>query len=93
MSILSSFTSEFVAANALEFIELINASETPGISKSQLLRSLGTCISSCAPLQEQRVTFLKVAFETINKQTDPNEYINSVETWATFVSQYFTVNF
>ncbi|XP_017090466.2 VPS35 endosomal protein sorting factor-like [Drosophila bipectinata] len=92
MSILSSFTSEFVAANALEFIELINASDTPGISKSQLLRLLGSCVSTCAPLQEQRVTFLKVAFETINKQTDPNEYINSVETWATFVSQYFTIH-
>ncbi|EDW38225.1 GL12479 [Drosophila persimilis] len=90
MSILSSFTSEFIATNALEFVELINTSETPGISKSQLLRSLGSCVSSCAPLQEQRVTFLKAAFETINKLTDPNEYINCVETWAVFVSQYFT---
>ncbi|XP_017037516.1 VPS35 endosomal protein sorting factor-like isoform X3 [Drosophila kikkawai] len=92
MSILSSFKSEFIATNALEFIELINASETPGISKSQLLRSLGSCVSSCAPLQEQRMTFLKTAFETINKLTDPNEYINCVETWAVFVSQYFTVH-
>ncbi|KQS39467.1 uncharacterized protein Dere_GG12848, isoform B [Drosophila erecta] len=92
MSILSSFKSEFIATNALEFIELINASETPGISKSQLLRSLGSCVSTCAPLQEQRVTFLKAAFETINKLTDPNEYINCVETWAVFVSQYFTIH-
>nr|ADX35958.1 RE31351p [Drosophila melanogaster] len=93
MSVLSSFNSEFIATNALEFIALINASETPGISKSQLLRSLGSCVSSCPPLQEQRVTFLKAAFETINKLTDPNEYINCVETWAVFVSQYFTVSF
>ncbi|KAH8243880.1 hypothetical protein KR032_011089, partial [Drosophila birchii] len=92
MSILSSFKSEFIATNALEFIELINASETPGISKSQLLRSLGSCVSSCAPLQEQRMTFLKAAFETINKLTDPNEYINCVETWVVFVSQYFTIH-
>ncbi|KAH8369160.1 hypothetical protein KR009_002879, partial [Drosophila setifemur] len=92
MSILSSFKPEFIATNALQFIELINASDTPGIPKSQLLRSLGVCVSSCAPLQEQRVTFLKAAFETINKLTDPNEYINSVETWATFVSQYFTIH-
>ncbi|XP_052836672.1 VPS35 endosomal protein sorting factor-like isoform X2 [Drosophila gunungcola] len=92
MSILSSFKSEFIATNALEFIELINASETPGISKSQLLRSLGSCVSSCAPLQEQRISFLKAAFETINKLTDPNEYINCVETWAVFVSQYFTIH-
>eukprot|EP00099_Drosophila_melanogaster_P022366 NP_649826.3 uncharacterized protein Dmel_CG8202 [Drosophila melanogaster] len=92
MSVLSSFNSEFIATNALEFIALINASETPGISKSQLLRSLGSCVSSCPPLQEQRVTFLKAAFETINKLTDPNEYINCVETWAVFVSQYFTIH-
>ncbi|XP_016960853.1 VPS35 endosomal protein sorting factor-like [Drosophila biarmipes] len=92
MSILSSFKAEFIATNALEFIELINASETPGISKSQLLRSLGSCVSSCAPMQEQRVSFLKAAFETINKLTDPNEYINCVETWAVFVSQYFTIH-
>ncbi|XP_017058496.1 VPS35 endosomal protein sorting factor-like [Drosophila ficusphila] len=92
MSILSSFKPEFIATNALEFIELINASDTPGISKSQLLRSLGSSVSSCAPLQEQRISFLKAAFETINKLTDPNEYINCVETWAVFVSQYFTVH-
>ncbi|XP_068155355.1 VPS35 endosomal protein sorting factor-like isoform X1 [Drosophila tropicalis] len=92
MSILNSLKPEFIAANALDFIEVINNCETQGVSKSQLLRSLGSCVSSCAPLQEQRALFLKAAFETINKLTDPNEYINCVETWAVFVAQYFTIH-
>ncbi|KAH8294867.1 hypothetical protein KR018_003771, partial [Drosophila ironensis] len=87
LSILNSFNSKFIALNAMDIINMINTSETPGITKSLLLRSLGTCVCKCAPLQE-RVAFLKLAFKNINKQTDPNEYIYSVEPWATFVSQY-----
>ncbi|XP_017855608.1 PREDICTED: UPF0505 protein CG8202 [Drosophila arizonae] len=92
LSILNSSKGEFVAAYAHEFLELINNSDTPGISKSQLLRPLGSCVSSCAPLQEQRLAFLNAAFQTINTLTDPNEYINCVETWAPFVAQYFTIH-
>lgn len=92
LSILNSFRGEFIAANALEFLELINNCDTPGITKSQLLRPLGSCVSNCAPLQEQRVKFLNAAFQTINTLTDPNEYINCVETWTPFVAQYFTVS-
>ncbi|XP_064550979.1 VPS35 endosomal protein sorting factor-like [Drosophila montana] len=92
LSILNSSKGEFIAAHAQEFLELINNCDTPGISKSQLLRPLGSCVSSCAPLQEQRVPFLNAAFQTINTLTDPNEYINCVETWAPFVAQYFTIH-
>lgn len=92
LSILNSFRGEFIAANALEFLELINNCDTPGITKSQLLRPLGSCVSNCAPLQEQRVQFLNAAFQTINTLTDPNEYINCVETWTPFVAQYFAVS-
>ncbi|XP_030374036.1 VPS35 endosomal protein sorting factor-like [Scaptodrosophila lebanonensis] len=92
MSILNSYKPEFIASNALEFMELINNSNTPGISKCQLLRALGSCVSSCGPLQEQRVKFLNTALQTINTLTDPNDYINCVETWAPFVAQYFTIH-
>ncbi|EDV92899.1 VPS35 endosomal protein sorting factor-like [Drosophila grimshawi] len=92
LSILNSSKGDFVATHAQEFLELINQCDTPGISKSQLLRPLGGCVSNCAPLQEQRVPFLNAAFQTINTLTDPNEYINCVETWAPFVAQYFTIH-
>ncbi|KAH8310623.1 hypothetical protein KR044_002256 [Drosophila immigrans] len=92
LSILNSSKGEFIASHAHEFLELINNCDTPGISKSQLLRPLGSCVSSCAPLQEQRVPFLNAAFQTINTLTDPNEYINCVETWTPFVAQYFTIH-
>ncbi|XP_034113243.1 VPS35 endosomal protein sorting factor-like [Drosophila albomicans] len=92
LSILNSSKGEFIASHAHEFLELINNCDTPGISKSQLLRPLGSCVSSCAPLQEQRVPFLNAAFQTINTLTDPNEYINCVETWTPFVAQCFTIH-
>ncbi|ALC47849.1 CG8202 [Drosophila busckii] len=92
LSILNSFKREFIATNAMEFLELINNCDTPGVTKTQLLRPLGSCVSSCAPLHEQRLTFLHAAFKTINTLTDPNEYINCVETWAPFVAQYFTIH-
>ncbi|XP_017471583.1 PREDICTED: UPF0505 protein CG8202 isoform X1 [Rhagoletis zephyria] len=92
VSILNSFKPEFIAANALEFVKLLGDSNTEGISKGQLFRALGTNVSGCPPLPEQRLPFLNAAFNTIDTFTDPAEYMNCVEAWAQFITENFPVS-
>lgn len=91
MAILQAFMSEFIAARALEIVQLLSQSHTEGISKSQLFRALGLSMAVCAPLCEERSGFLKEAFLTINTFTDPSEYITCVETWSQFIANNFPV--
>uniref|UniRef100_A0A1B0GED4 VPS35 endosomal protein sorting factor-like n=1 Tax=Glossina morsitans morsitans TaxID=37546 RepID=A0A1B0GED4_GLOMM len=92
MAILQAFMSEFIAARALEIVQLLSQSHTEGISKSQLFRALGLSMAVCAPLCEERSGFLKEAFLTINTFTDPSEYITCVETWSQFIANNFPIN-
>lgn len=92
VSMLHSFKPEFIAANALDFVKLLGDSNTEGISKGQLFRALGSNVSGCPPLPEQRLPFLNAAFNTIDTFTDPTEYMNCVETWAQFITENFPVS-
>ncbi|XP_046805800.1 VPS35 endosomal protein sorting factor-like isoform X1 [Lucilia cuprina] len=91
MAILQAFQPEFIASNAFDFVNVLTSSNTEGISKSQLFKTLGSSMSSCNPLFEQRNAFLVEAFKTINTFTDPSEYITCVESWAQFIASNFPV--
>lgn len=92
MAILQAFQPEFIACNAFDFVNVLTSSNTEGISKSQLFKALGSSMSSCNPLFEQRNAFLHEAFKTINTFTDPSEYITCVESWSQFIASNFPVN-
>lgn len=91
ISMLNVFQSEFIAANALEFIRLLASSNTEGISKGHLFRVLGISVSNCPPLSAHRLQFLNDSFDTIDTFTDPTEYINCIETWAQFIAENFSI--
>ncbi|XP_037942668.1 VPS35 endosomal protein sorting factor-like [Teleopsis dalmanni] len=91
MSILNALKSEYIAANAMEFVKILGNTNTDGTSKGLLFRALGKSVCRCPPLQEQRISFLNASFHTINTFTDPKEYINCVEAWAQFVAENFSV--
>lgn len=92
MAILQAFQPEFIASKAFEFVNLLTLSNTEGISKSQLYKALGSSMSSCNPLFEQRNAFLQESFKTIHTFTDPSEYITCVESWAQFIASNYPVN-
>ncbi|TMW48635.1 hypothetical protein DOY81_006300 [Sarcophaga bullata] len=92
MAILQAFQPEFIASNAFDFVNVLTSSNTEGISKSQLFKALGSNMSSCNPLFEQRNAFLHEAFKTINTFTDPSEYITCVESWTQFIASNFPVS-
>ncbi|XP_054747031.1 VPS35 endosomal protein sorting factor-like isoform X2 [Anastrepha obliqua] len=92
ISILNAFKPEFIAANAMEFVKLLTHSNAEGTSKGQLFRALGSNVSVCPPLPEQRLPFLNAAFNAIDTFADPMEYMNCVETWAHFITDNFPVS-
>ncbi|XP_055850032.1 VPS35 endosomal protein sorting factor-like [Episyrphus balteatus] len=91
ISMLNSLKPEFIAANALEFVNIISNSSTEGISKGQLFRALGNNLNKCPPSIEQKEAVYNNAFTTIKTFTQPSEYITCVEMWAQFTVEHFSM--
>lgn len=92
ISILNSFKSEFIALHASEFVQILSNSSTEAVSKAQIFRAFGKCISRCPTPAEQRIDVFKAAFGIINNFTDLTEYIECVEAWTQFIAEHFSVN-
>ncbi|KAG4070610.1 hypothetical protein HA402_013530 [Bradysia odoriphaga] len=88
-SIMSSFKPNFIANRAEKFVSIISNCATEGITKAQLFRSLGLCLSQCAPPVDQRASVLTGSWKTITTFTHVADYISCVEPWA----QYTAMNF
>lgn len=88
-SILTSFKPSFIAARAEKFVSIISNSATEGITKAQLFRSFGQCLSQCPPSAEQKSSVLIGSWKTVSTFTQVAEYITCVEPW----SQYIAINF
>lgn len=88
-SIMNSFKPNFIANRAEKFVSIISNSTTEGITKAQLFRSFGLCLSQCPPPVDQRVSVLNGSWKTISTFTHVAEYIPCVEPWA----QYTAMNF
>lgn len=90
-SILTSFKHSFIANRAEKFVTILSNSITEGITKAQLFRSLGLCLSQCPPPSEQKSPVLTGSFTTISTFTHVAEYIACVEPWAQYTAMNFDV--
>lgn len=86
-----SFKPNFIANRAVQFVSIISNSATEGITKSQLFRSLGLCLSQCPPPSDQRSSVLNESWKSISTFTHVAEYISCVEPWAQYTSMNFDV--
>lgn len=90
-SIMTSFKPSFIANRAVQFMSILSKSATEGITKAQLFRSLGLCLSQCPPPQDQRSSVLNGSWQTISTFTHVAEYITCVEPWFTYTAINFDV--
>lgn len=90
-SIMTSFRQEFIANRAIHFVSILSQSTTDGITKSQLFRSLGHCLSFYPPSDDQMSEVWLNVSNIFSTFTDPAEYITCVEMWAAFVAKHFDV--
>lgn len=91
-SILTTFTTPFIASRANELVKIIASTQVDGITKGQLLRSLGKRLCECTVLEDNHAEVFNGAWQTINTLTNANEYIQSVEPWTEYVGTYVGVS-
>lgn len=90
-SIMASFKPNYIAHRAVQFVSIISNSATEGITKAQLFRSLGMCLSQCPPPSDQKLSVLNGSWKTISTFTHVAEYIPCVEPWAQYTAKNFDV--
>ncbi|KAJ6635685.1 VPS35 endosomal protein sorting factor-like [Pseudolycoriella hygida] len=91
-SIMTSFKPNFIANRAEKFVTIISNSATEGVTKAQLFRSLGLCLSQCPPPIDQRLSVLTGSWKTIKTLTHVAEYISCVEPWAQYTAMNFNLH-
>ena len=90
-TIMATFKSSFIAARALQFIQLISTCNDNGFPQYLLYRTLGLCLTLSDPPTEQRSQILNDIWKVVTKLENPDEYINCAEVWITFVVRHFSV--
>lgn len=88
-SIISSFAPEYIAARALQFVELIKQAASTGLSKHHLVRTLGVHVVLTAPPRDMQLPLLNEVWKMVMKLEDPAEYISCAEVWIEFPCKYF----
>lgn len=89
---MTSFKHTFIANRADKFVTILSNCATEGVTKAQLFRSLGLCLSQCPPPAEQQLSVLTGSWKTINTFTHVAEYVACVEPWAQYTAMNFDVS-
>lgn len=91
-SVLTAFKSSYIAERAIDFANLIVASEDDGFPQYLLYRNLGECLVEEAPSKEDCQSILNMIWKYITDLTDPVKFIHCVEIWIQFTVIHFSVN-
>ncbi|KYN21342.1 UPF0505 protein C16orf62 like protein [Trachymyrmex cornetzi] len=90
-TVLTAFKSTYIAARAMDFVNLIVASEDDGYPQYLLYRSLGECLVRESLPKEDCQSVLNVIWKYITDLTDPNKFMHCVEIWIQFTVIHFSV--
>ncbi|KAL3877496.1 hypothetical protein ACJMK2_035196 [Sinanodonta woodiana] len=88
-SLISAFKPEYVAAKAMEFIQMIKDCEDTGFPKHFLFRTLGLCLVIAHPPEDQKLAVLNEAWKPVMKLKNPTDYIICAEIWMEYVVKNF----
>ncbi|KYM95630.1 UPF0505 protein C16orf62 like protein, partial [Cyphomyrmex costatus] len=90
-TVLTAFKPTYIAARAMDFVNLIVASEDDGYPQYLLYRSLGECLVRESPPKEDCQSVLNVIWKYITDLTDPNKFMHCIEIWIQFTVIHFSV--
>ncbi|XP_020282455.1 UPF0505 protein C16orf62 homolog isoform X2 [Pseudomyrmex gracilis] len=91
-TILTAFKPTYIAARAMNFVNLIVKSEDDGYPQYLLYRSLGECLIKESPPKEDCQSVLNVVWKYITDLTDPYKFMHCIEIWIQFTVIHFSVN-
>lgn len=89
-SILTAFKPSYIAARAMDFVNLIVASEDDGYPQYLLYRSLGECLVQESPAIEDCKPILNTIWKYMISLTDPMKFMHCVEIWIQFTVIHFS---
>ncbi|KAK2587997.1 hypothetical protein KPH14_004073 [Odynerus spinipes] len=91
-SILTTFKPVYIAARAMDFVNLITESEDDGYPQHFLYRSLGECLVKESPPKEDCQAVLQIIWKYISELKDPTKFMHCIEIWIQFTVLHFSVN-
>lgn len=90
-AVLNSFPKKFIAFRALHFVNILCKCDTETYTRSEMLRSLGACLSQSPPPPDQMFDVFEYVWRCVGTFLQIEEYLQCIETWVTFVAKYLTV--
>ncbi|XP_033326331.2 VPS35 endosomal protein-sorting factor-like [Megalopta genalis] len=91
-SVLTAFKPSYIAARAINFLNLITVIQDDGYPQYQLYRSFGECLIHESPPKEDCQTILNIIWKYLTDLTNPNKFMQCVEIWIQFTAIHFSVN-
>ncbi|XP_053987502.1 VPS35 endosomal protein-sorting factor-like isoform X2 [Hylaeus volcanicus] len=91
-SVLTAFKPSYIATRAMEFVNLIIATEDDGFPQYLLYRTIGECLVQEAPPKEDCQAILNITWKYITDLTNPTKFMHCVEIWIQFTAIHFSVN-
>ncbi|PSN36151.1 UPF0505 protein [Blattella germanica] len=89
-TIMAAFKPSYIAARALQFIELVSACDEEGFPQYLLFRTLGLCLTLADPPTDQRLQVLNDVWRVVSHLADPGHYVSCAEVWIQFAVRHFS---
>ncbi|XP_021918699.1 UPF0505 protein C16orf62 homolog isoform X2 [Zootermopsis nevadensis] len=89
-TIMAAFKPSYIAARALQFIELVSACEEEGFPQYLLFRTLGLCLALADPPAEHHLQILNDVWRVVSRLSDPGHYVSCAEVWVQFAVRHFS---
>lgn len=89
-TIMAAFKPSYIAARALQFIELVSACDEEGFPQYLLFRTLGLCLALADPPAEHRLQVLNDVWRVVSRLTDAGHYMSCAEVWIQFAVRHFS---
>lgn len=89
-TIMAAFKPSYIAARALQFIELASACDEEGFPQYLLFRTLGLCLALADPPAEHRLQVLNDVWRVVSCLTNAGHYVSCAEVWVQFAVRHFS---
>ncbi|PNF32010.1 UPF0505 protein C16orf62-like protein [Cryptotermes secundus] len=87
---MAAFKPSYIAARALQFIEMVSACDEEGFPQYLLFRTLGLCLALADPPAEHRLQILNDVWRVVSRLTDAGHYVSCAEVWIQFAVRHFS---
>ncbi|XP_042908545.1 VPS35 endosomal protein-sorting factor-like isoform X2 [Parasteatoda tepidariorum] len=89
-SVMAAFKPEFIAKRATELVEIMKECDDSGFPKHLLFRTLGLCLISADPPENEKLQLLNDIWKIVTKLKNPADYMSCAEVWIEYIVKHFS---